>query len=157
LPVDVGATGTSPALLSPAPLFNSLALRAGQGIGSSHIPSGVDLIDGGSMGLDLLEYLKDYERVIIIDAADMGLPPGTVKSFTPDDVLSLKSDKSFSLHSADVLGVIALGRTLGETLADITIIAVQPEFVGPKDGLSDAVTKSLPAVIEQAVSLIPVA
>lgn len=115
-------------------------------------PSGADLIDGGSLGLDLLDLLQSYWRVIIVDAADMALPPGTVKTFAPDDVRSIAPDDRLSLHSTDILGVIELGKALGETLADVTIVAVQPDFVGPKDGLSDVVARALPAAVE-AVTL----
>jgi hydrogenase maturation protease len=106
------------------------------------------------MGVELLEYLKEYERVVIIDAADMGLPPGTVKVFTPDEVASLKSDKTFSLHSTDVLGVIELGKTLGEKMAEVTIVAVQPEFVGPREELSPSVNDAVGPAVNEALRVV---
>jgi len=75
--------------------------------------------------------------------------------FKPDEVASLKSDKVLSLHSADVLGVIELGKTLGEKLAEIHIVAVQPEFVGPREGLSDRVLRALPNAVEEVKTICP--
>ena len=134
---------------------DGVGVRAIWELQKTPLASGIDLVDGGSMGVDLLEYLKAYERVVIIDAADMGLPPGTVKVFKPEQVASLKSDKVLSLHSADVLGVIELGKTLGEKLAEIHIVAVQPEFVGPREGLSDRVLRALPNAVEEVKTICP--
>ena len=120
---------------------------------TAKLPRGVEVIDGGSVGVGLIEYLKDYEQVIIIDAADMGLPPGTLKVFRPEEVKSLKSDRTFSLHSADVLGVIELGMALGEKLAEVTIIAVQPEFVGAREGLSAVVEAAVAKGVAEAIRL----
>jgi hydrogenase maturation protease len=49
------------------------------------LPYDVDLLDGGTDGLGLIEYLKEYKKVIIIDAVEMKLAPGTVKVFTPEE------------------------------------------------------------------------
>jgi hydrogenase maturation protease len=76
-----------------------------------------------------------------------------VKVFKPEDVKSLAPEKSLSLHSTDVLGVIELGKTLGEKLADVFIVAVQPEFVGPKEGLSAPVKAALAKAAAEGVRL----
>ena len=111
-------------------------------------PAGADLIDGSTLGVGLIEYLKDYATVIIVDAADMGLAPGTLRVFQPDDVRNTKTGSPLSLHSADILGVIALGRALGETLADVYVVAVQPEMLGIREGLSDSVAASVAGAAE---------
>jgi Ni,Fe-hydrogenase maturation factor len=43
-----------------------------------HLPEGVEILDGGTSGLELLSYFSDRELVIIVDAVKSGLPPGTV-------------------------------------------------------------------------------
>jgi len=113
------------------------------------LPERCDTIDASTMGVGLLEYLKGYERVVIIDAAEMGLEPGSVRAFKPDEVRSLEKGAVLSLHSADVLGVIALGKALAEQLADIHIVAVQPERIGLGEGLSDVVEAAVPEAVTQ--------
>jgi len=112
--------------------------------------SDVDLIDGGSLGVDLIEYLTGYDRVIIVDAADMGLEPGELRTFTPDEVRSGETGTPLSLHSADVLGTIHLAETLGEPLAAIHIIAVQPASLAAGEGLSRAVGTTLKEAAQSA-------
>ncbi len=47
------------------------------------LPSGVECLDGGTGGFTLLEPLQSAGRVIMVDAADDGNPPGTVTRTTP--------------------------------------------------------------------------
>jgi hydrogenase maturation protease len=117
-------------------------------------PPGADLIDGGSIGLSLLDFLTEYRRIILVDAADMHLPAGTLTAFSDDEVHSLIRDDRLSLHSADVLGVIDLAKVLGIAVADVTIIAVQPGFIGPQGSLSEAVEIALPSAVEAVRRLV---
>ena len=53
----------------------------------------VDLVDGGTDGLALLDIIANYQQTIIIDAVDMRLPVGTVKLFTSQEAkINLNSD-----------------------------------------------------------------
>ena len=67
-------------------------LRGDDGIGSRVVeelirrglPEGVTALDGGTGGLDLLQVLEGWERVVVVDAADVGREPGQFVRFTPD-------------------------------------------------------------------------
>jgi len=133
------------------PLYgdDGFGIAAIEALRKETLPPGVDLIDGGTLGVDLLEFLKDYRTVIIIDAAEMGLAPGTVRVFRPDEVRSLKPGHPLSLHHTDVLGVIELGKTLGETLADIYIVAVEPEVLEMREGLSAHVAVAFSSALRE--------
>ena len=128
--------------------------RAAQALAHEELPEGVDVIDAGSIGVDLIDYLTEYRRVIIVDAADMGLEPGTLRVFAPDEVRSLKKGAPLSLHSTDILGVVELGRTLGKKLADITVIAVQPQLLAPGEALSEKAAAAIPEAVERVRSLL---
>ena len=60
-------------------------------LGKRDLPDSVELVDAGSAGMSLLHIIKDYDAVIIIDAADFGGEPGEVRTFTPDEVRSVKA------------------------------------------------------------------
>lgn len=47
------------------------------------LPAGVECLDGGTGGFILLEPLQNADRIILIDAAADGNPPGTVTRTTP--------------------------------------------------------------------------
>ena len=47
------------------------------------LPEGVECLDGGTGGFVLLEPLENADRIVLIDAAADGNPPGTVTRTTP--------------------------------------------------------------------------
>ena len=47
------------------------------------LPRGVDVLDGGTGGLALLETLQSYPRVILVDAALDNRPAGTIRRLSP--------------------------------------------------------------------------
>ena len=74
----------------------------------------VDLLDGGTPGLETVLLFEGYQRVIIVDAADMGLPPGTWRRFTPDTAQIRSSEAALggTLHTAGLAEALALARAL---------------------------------------------
>lgn len=110
--------------------------------------AGVDLIDMGTGGMQLVHVLAGYDSVIIIDSADMGLSPGDSSVFSPDEVVSLKETRAYSLHDWDLMRSIEISRELGEAPANILILAVQPGCLEMREGLSPEVEKGIPGYIE---------
>ncbi len=118
------------------------------------LPEDVDVIDAGAVGIDLLDYLTAYRQVIIVDAARMGLAPGTLKVFRPEEVRSLEAGSPLSLHSTDILGVIELAGALNEPIADIHVVAVEPEYLGPRDSLSPTAERAIPGAVSEIVAIV---
>ncbi|MCX7854479.1 MAG: hydrogenase maturation protease [Anaerolineae bacterium] len=113
------------------------------------LPDGVEAVDGGTSGLDLLHLLEGWERVIIVDAAELGREPGEFLRFTPEDARLVGSLVSLSSHTAGLADALALARALGQKLPDIVIYGVQPERMDWEEGLSPAVEVALPDLIEE--------
>jgi hydrogenase maturation protease len=88
---------------------------------------GVELVDGGTPGLNTVLLLEGRSRVIVIDAADFGACPGNVRRFelTAND-LSLQPVHSNSLHAAGLLEALALATALGVLPAQVALYGVQP-------------------------------
>ena len=112
------------------------------------LPEGVTALDGGAGGLDLLQVLEGWKRVVVIDAADVGREPGQFVRFTPDQVRLAQAADRFSLHHAGLSEVLALADALGRALPEIVIFGAQPAGVGWGEGLSPAVETVLPALID---------
>lgn len=131
-------------------------LRGDDGIGPRVIeevmrrglPEGVSSLDGGTAGLDLLNVLEGWKRVVVVDAADVGREPGQFLRFTPDQARLVEAEDSFSLHHAGLGEVLALADVLGQTLPELTIFGVQPARVGWGQGLSPVVVAALPALTD---------
>jgi hydrogenase maturation protease len=112
------------------------------------LPDSVGARDAGAAGLDLLNLLDGPQRVIVVDAADVGLTPGQFARFTPDDAHLADAADTFSFHSAGLAEALALARALGRPLPEIVIFGVQPGSTGWGEELSPPVEDAVPRVVE---------
>lgn len=105
-------------------------------------PPSVRVLEGGTQGFNLLHHVQAADRVIVFDAIDYGLPPGTLKVLTNEQVPRFMGCKKLSLHQTgfqDVLGVADLtGRLPGE----LVLIGVQPETLEDYGGSLRPVVKA---------------
>jgi hydrogenase maturation protease len=115
------------------------------------LPEDVTALDGGAGGLDLLYVLEGWERVVVVDAADVGREPGRFVRFTPDEVRLAKATDRFSLHRAGLSEALALAGALGRDLPEMVIFGVQPAEIGWREGLSPAVQAALPALADAVI------
>ena len=60
----------------------------------SRVPVDVCLVEGGTLGLELLSYVWDCARLIVIDAVDVGEAPGTVVRISGEELNSLPGRSS---------------------------------------------------------------
>lgn len=111
------------------------------------LPDGVEAVDGGTGGLDLLHLLEGWERAIVVDAALLGRNPGEFVRFTPEEVHLVGNLVSLSSHTAGLADALALARALGRRLPEIIIYGVQPERLDWEEGLSPAVEAVLPQIV----------
>lgn len=112
------------------------------------LPAHVDVVDGSTAGLEILQLMEGYVRVVIIDAVDAGLEPGTILRFRPEDVTPEDVDLPLSLHQEKVLRVLELADYLGRDLAPIVIYGMQPEAMGWSTELSPAVQARLDSLLD---------
>ncbi len=86
----------------------------------------VEFLDLGVAGLALLHHLPGRRKAILLDCAYMNAEPGTLRRFTPDDVVSVKTLAGFSLHEGDLLQILELARKLNTAPEEIVIFGIQP-------------------------------
>lgn len=111
----------------------------------------IKLVDGATLGFDLLEEIKGFEKVVIVDAIDMGKEPGYVASFDAEQILSLSSSNKFSLHEISLIDVIQVGKRIGYNFKNVRIVGIQPGEVSWGDSLSEIVEEKLPALAERVL------
>lgn len=111
------------------------------------LPEEFEALDGGTPGVGLVNLLEGRQQVIIIDAAEMGEPPGTVRQFPPEALTLTGSSERFSLHRSGVADALALAHALGMKLPRIVILGVQPLRVDWGENLSAAVQAAVPQVV----------
>ncbi len=117
------------------------------------LPEGVEALDMGTGGLDLMRVLEGQHRVVIVDAADIGQEPGQFVRFTLDQARLVYGADRLSFHHAGLGEVLALTNALGRDLPEMVVFGVQPAEIGWGEGLSPLVEAGLPtltaAVLEE--------
>jgi len=84
----------------------------------------VELTDAGTMGLGLLDTLRNHTDLIVLDAAkDTGHPPGTVIVYTPEDLA--QHQVLHSAHDMRFVDVLKSAKLMGIELETVYIVAVQ--------------------------------
>jgi len=87
----------------------------------------VRLIDGGTQGLYLIQHVQDATRLLIFDAIDYGLVPGTLKTVEGDNVPRFMGAKKMSLHQTGFQEVLMLAQLTEKFPRQVMLIGCQPE------------------------------
>lgn len=98
----------------------------------------ISLIDGGNMGMDLLSFFYEHDKMIIVDAVDFEKSPGFIDTMENDDILALFTTK-MSLHHLGLKDVLSYAKLLDQTPEDLCLIGIQPEKVEMEMQLSETI------------------
>jgi hydrogenase maturation protease len=113
-------------------------------------PAGVSLQDGGTLGLNLYEPVAPARRVLVFDAIDYGLAPGTLKVLRDGEVPAWGRTK-LSPHQTGFNDVLALAQLNGREPETIVAIGVQPVELSDFGGsLREPVRARLPEAVALA-------
>lgn len=104
----------------------------------------VQLIDGGTQGLYLIQHVQQAGLLLIFDAIDYGLAPGTLKLVENDDVPRFMGAKKMSLHQTGFQEVLMLALLTERYPQQVLLIGCQPEELDDYGG-------SLRPVVRQAL------
>lgn len=102
-------------------------VRAVEALHDAYIfPPDVRLIDGGTQGLALLPIIESASRLVVFDAIDYGLTPGSLRIIDDDAVPRYLTAKKMSLHQTSFQDVLGLATLSGRLPAHMRLIGVQP-------------------------------
>ena len=90
-----------------------------------HFPESVDVLDGGTLGIELMRFLDGAQRLILIDAIH-GSEPGSFRIIQGDDV-RLYFQEKVSLHEMGIQEVLASLVVMEKPIAEIVVIGVVPQ------------------------------
>lgn len=114
-------------------------------------PKAVDFLDAGAAGLAVLDCMKGYTDIIIIDAARMKKRPGVVRRISGDRIA--KSSIRTTAHDIGLNEALELAAFDGNC-PDVTLIGIEPKDITPGLGLTPEVEKKIPeAVLEIKAAL----
>jgi hydrogenase maturation protease len=110
----------------------------------------VELMDGGTLGMRLLDPIAQADHVIVVDAVRNGEPPGTVYYLDADFLATRVSFKN-SLHEADLVDTLAYAEMLDKRPQAI-IVGVEPQDISPWGlELTETVQAQLPEMVRRVL------
>ena len=110
-------------------------------------PEGTRVVDGGTLALDLLPDVEDTDRLVVIDAVDMGGAPGEVVRIVDDEVPAFLSMK-VSPHQMGLADILSAARLRGRLPERLVLWGVQPGVIDTTLELSPPVAGRIDALMD---------
>jgi hydrogenase maturation protease len=109
----------------------------------------VSIVEGGTLGLDLLYPLEGVTHLLALDAVDAGAGPGTLLRFAGEEMAGLPAARS--VHLLGFADLLAAMRLTGSVPCEVVVLGVQPEIIAWGTALSARVNAALPDLVDAAV------
>jgi hydrogenase maturation protease len=129
-----------------------VGVRAAEALSAAcEIPADVEVIDGGTAGMELLGPLTGVDLLVVLDAVKAGRAPGTLVTLTSTEVPVFFRSK-LSPHQISICDVLAGLEFSGEAPKDLVLIGVEPESLELGLELTPTVAAQVPEMVRIAVA-----
>ena len=113
-------------------------------------PEDVLVLDGGTLGFYLSEYIESCSKIIIFDACEFNELPGTCKVLKKEDINPWLNTK-MSAHQEGLNDLFAVAKLLGRYPDEIVVLGCQPGDLEDYGGsLTPEVSAAVPGMVEEA-------
>jgi hydrogenase maturation protease len=112
------------------------------------LPAGVEIVDGGTCGMDLLDTLAGCDHLLVCDAVRTGAAPGSMVKLVGDRVPALFQVR-YSPHQLGLMDVLATLNLTGEAPATLTLIGIVPADLSLGLELSPVVAEAAERAVEE--------
>jgi hydrogenase maturation protease len=116
----------------------------------SRVPKEVVVIEGGTLGLELLPDVWDCTDLLVLDAVDVSQVPGTIVRLTSEELGKLNC--SSNVHQLGVADLLVALRLLAHHPPTVVLLGIQPESVEWGTGLSRSLQAGLPLLVDAAIA-----
>lgn len=114
------------------------------------LPADTRLLDGGTLGLDLLRTVSGARSLLLVDAVDLRQEPGTV-SVLRDDAIAEAAGRWGASAPGGVGELLAVARLMGWLPDAVALIGIQVDETGAGIGLSPSVLAAVPLAVAAAL------
>jgi len=118
-----------------------------------HFPDWVQVLDGGTLGMELLRFLIGTDKLIIVDAVSGELSPGSLYQFNHEEVKAYFKEK-VSMHELGIQDVLEVMNVLEKPAEEIRILGVQPLTIDIGLEMTPLVAKQVESVVEKVVMIL---
>ena len=114
----------------------------------------IKYLDGGTLSFTLAADIGASDHLIVVDAAQLGTPPGEVRCFLDGEMDRFLGSVKRSVHEVGLLDLMDIAR-LTETLPERrALVGIQPGSMDWGDGPSEPVARAIPEAARQVLRLV---
>ena len=111
-------------------------------------------LDGGTVGLALLDRLSELDGLVVIDAMKLGAKPGTVVVLTGEEMDAHLRNQHGSVHEVGLSDLMDALRLRGDLPEKRALIGIEPQEMGWGTWPTTAVAAALPEACDRARKLV---
>ncbi|BCG09402.1 MULTISPECIES: HyaD/HybD family hydrogenase maturation endopeptidase [Buttiauxella] len=115
------------------------------------LPPHVEVLDGGTSGMDLMDVMANRDHLIVADAVLTGDEPGSVVVLRDDEIPAMFTRK-VSPHQIGLADVLMALRLTDEFPARLTLVGVVPQTLEPGIALSPVVRQAIEPALQQIMA-----
>lgn len=114
-------------------------------------PEGLTILDGGTLGLDILPHLEGIDRLLVVDAVETGGTPGTIVRMSGDEIPLALATK-VSPHQMGLKDLLLVADFQGHAPAEMVLWGVQPGSIEMDIKLSPEVAAAVDTVVQKVLA-----
>jgi hydrogenase maturation protease len=115
------------------------------------MPPGIEVIDGGTSGMELLDALDDLDHLIVVDAVRSGDPPGSLIRLVDDEVPALFQTR-LSPHQLGLSDVLASLKLMDGFPRHLVLLGCEPQSLATALGLTPAVEARVEDLVQAVLA-----
>ncbi len=116
---------------------------------------GLRPLDGGTLGFRLMDVFAHSDAILLVDAAELGEPPGAVRLLERDALnRHVRRAGRVSAHEAGLVDLLTLARLEGHSPSHLALLGIQPERIDWGETLSVPLSHALPVACQVAVDTV---
>ncbi|GAQ94650.1 hydrogenase maturation protease [Thermodesulfovibrio aggregans] len=113
----------------------------------------IEIIDGGTLGLDLLPYIERFNKILLVDVVNFHKEPGFIKVLKGEEIPPYLKTK-LSVHHVGVQDLIEVARLMGYMPEELVLVGIQPESIDLGLDLTPTLTVKLNELIEEVIKIL---
>jgi hydrogenase maturation protease len=131
---------------------DGIGVRVAQRLAQDYrFPLGVSVVDGGTLGLDLLPMLEGVAKLLLVDAVESDAAPGTLVRLSGEEI-PLTMRTKLSPHQAGLQDLLLLAELQGHLPGEMVLLGARAAEIGLGMELSPPVASCLEPLVAMALN-----
>ncbi len=115
---------------------------------------GVTYLDGGTLSFTLAADIEDCDNLVVLDAAQLDVEPGTVRLLVGADMDAFVGHGKRSVHEVGLADLMSIATLLNRLPGNRALLGIQPAEFGWGETTSETVARAIPAAAKRVIDLL---